>query len=217
MQIIENQNVQKFKVLKQKNYGLWDPFIIFLSGIMLTSMGCYFLFTELIIFTSSIYGPLVIFNFYWIVIGFFWIINSVISYFMRKKASKYYIDYYRSIIIKSDSKLSTETFCRGCGIVISNKLFRGGKKKIIKYKTFFFTKGYYCEKCYKKYYFWLNIQSLFVSLLFFILFFQIYQFYQLEYLSILFLFILEFLLLLAFSFCIILIITNYIRLDKTYV
>lgn len=217
MQIIENQNVQKFKVLKQKNYGLWDPFIIFLIGIGWTSIGFIRPFTELIISTSSISYPWFISSFYWIVLGLNWIIISIISYFMRKKASKYYIDYYRSKIIKNDSKLSTETFCRGCGIVISNKLFRGGKKKIIKYKTFFFTKGYYCEKCYKKYYIWLNIQYLFIFLLLFMLFFQIYHFYQLEYISTFFLFIIEFLLLLPFSLSIILMITNYIRSVKTYV
>lgn len=215
MQKIEIQEVQKFKEIPQKKYGLFEPILIFILYTILTILVCLILFLHLNGFNSIIYDPRIVLGFLWISVGLLNIINSLLSYFMRKNASIYHIRYYRNVSNKVHIELGNETFCRGCGIIISNEIFRNKNRQFIKPKTFFLTKGYYCKKCYKKYHIRMNIGIFLLIIVLYVGLLQIFRFNQLKYFPILFLFIFYLITLIFLSCFIILVITN-VKLIKTF-
>lgn len=181
----------------------------------MTILVCLILFLHLNGFNSIIYDPRIVLGFLWISVGLLNIINSLLSYFMRKNASIYHIRYYRNVSNKVHIELGNETFCRGCGIIISNEIFRNKNRQFIKPKTFFLTKGYYCKKCYKKYHIRMNIGIFLLIIVLYVGLLQIFRFNQLKYFPILFLFIFYLITLIFLSCFIILVITN-VKLIKTF-
>ncbi len=124
MQKIEIQEVQKFKEIPQQKYGSSDPILAFILSTILTILVCLILFIHFKSFSFIMYDPRVVIDFLWISVCLLNIINSLLSYFMRKNASIYHIRYYRYVSNKVHIELGNEIFCRGCGIIISNEIFR---------------------------------------------------------------------------------------------
>ncbi len=216
MQKIEIQEVQKFKEIPQQKYGSSEPILAFILYTILTILGCLILFIHLESFNFIMYDPRVVVDFLWISVCLLCIIKFLLSYFMRKNASIYHIRYYRNVSNKVHIELGNETFCRGCGVIISNEIFRNKNRQFIKPKTFFSTKGYYCKKCYNKYQRRVNIGIFLLIVVLYVFLLQIFRFYQLEYFPILFFFIFYPFILIFFSFLITLIIIYYVRLIKTF-
>ncbi len=216
MQKIEIQEVQKFKEIPQQKYSSSEPILAFILYTILTILVCLILFIHLESFNFNIYDPRVVFDISWFSICLIGIIRFLLSYFMRKNASIYHIRYYRNVSNKVHIELGNETFCRGCGIIISNEIFRDKNRQFIKPKTFFLTKGYYCKKCYKKYHRRVNIGIFLLIIFLYVFLLQIFRFYQLESLPILWFLIFYLFILIFLGWLITLIITNYVRLIKTF-
>ncbi len=110
------------------------------------------------------FGIIISFNFlFWFIWFFLYYINIIVlitylfygvsiifSHKLDKKAIFNYNKYYTNNRIQINKRVEYNTFCRGCGVNIDDKLFNENITYLIDPPKYL-TKGYYCKKCYKKF------------------------------------------------------------------
>jgi len=161
----EEINLKNLKLNRTKLFIIFSAIVLILFSILLT--------INLTIFHSKIYDPLSILLIAITITSSFWIINSFISYFLRKNTLEFVDrlnDEERKELIISTKKKS---LCFGCGKELHSNLFQANNFNMVKPYTLFRTTGYYCRECFRKY-FLINSMILFIEfLVFYSIFFPI--------------------------------------------
>ncbi len=105
------------------------------------------------IFKSTFLTGFYIFSIFWFILYFFILFDSRIASPLKKNALTFYKHHMMDKDFKEQFELLEKTYCISCGIVLNADTF---KNKIfeqpLKPTHFFYTDGYFCKNCFKKYY-----------------------------------------------------------------
>ncbi|MHA1438259.1 MAG: hypothetical protein ACTSPD_11830 [Promethearchaeota archaeon] len=167
----------EFEDIPKKKLKLSTPvlYVVFFTSFLILWIS--FLIFTITTFNFPLYHPLFIRIIFWMVLLLFLVSNFTIIFFRRKSALYFYNEYYRENNSERHLKSRAETFCRGCGIVISNEIFKDSDTTLIKPTTIYFIKGYFCKKCYQKFYKHWQIGTVLFIITFPILYLPVYFLY----------------------------------------
>lgn len=143
-------------------------FIIF--SLLVLIMSISLTLVNFLIFKNEIYHYLSIIFISMIIISVFWIINSLVSNFLRENVLKYVKNLKEKngkVPLISNEKKS---LCLGCGKELQSKMFESEKYNIIKPYTLFRTTGYYCRDCFRRYFLICSSILFFEFLIFYVIF-----------------------------------------------
>ncbi len=143
----------KFKFIPLKKYSKSYAYVwIFLGIVNILLQIPKFLFAYNRTIESNTVLPIYDYDFImlvlWLILGSFFIVQGVLIYITSKNARNYHNQYY----LKEEHEKSSNTFCRRCGITISNEIFKQSKRELIRPTTLLGIKGYFCKRCFKKYF-----------------------------------------------------------------
>ncbi len=174
-----------FKYIPSKKYSISYGYLWIFLGIsmILLQLLAFLLEYNLAIVLNTVipvYDHDFIMLVLWLILSSFWIVQGIIIYFIFKRALNFHNQYY----VERNHKKSSTTFCRCCGQTISNEIFKQSKKEVIRPMSFWI-KGYFCKKCFKKYF---KFQLLFLiifclSIFFFIVPMYVIYFEKIEFID----------------------------------